>query len=229
MIVIEQKKNSIPVLILAVVFIFSALSKSVNMDSFASEVLLYIEEYLPSVFLSFYKECAFIVCSVEMFVALLLLNRCFVLVALYISLILLLGFVFITGINLFFPSMFGSIESCGCFGEVIHFTPKASFVKSVLMWLYAGVLVVIQTKKKCSTTLFKMIRDRYLYLCLFLCVLPSLYSLIFLEKIDNGFYLGGYILLCLLIVCGVFFLNVFVKPNEQSQACLGYAMARKRN
>ncbi|MGN1236697.1 MAG: hypothetical protein ACI4TS_04565, partial [Bacteroidaceae bacterium] len=23
--------------------------------------------------------------------------------------------------------------------------------------------------------------------------------------------------------------NVFVKPNEQSQACLGYAMARKRN
>ena len=45
MIVIEQRKNSIPVLILAVVFIFSALSKSVNMDSFASEVLLYIEEY----------------------------------------------------------------------------------------------------------------------------------------------------------------------------------------
>ncbi|MGN1237246.1 MAG: hypothetical protein ACI4TS_07340 [Bacteroidaceae bacterium] len=23
--------------------------------------------------------------------------------------------------------------------------------------------------------------------------------------------------------------NGFVKPNEQSQACLGYAMARKRN
>lgn len=40
-------------------------------------------------------------------------------------------FTYITGVNLL--SMYGQIESCGCFGEVIHLTPSASFYKNVVL------------------------------------------------------------------------------------------------
>ena len=46
-------------------------------------------------------------------------------------------FVYLTGVNLFFPTVIGSIESCGCFGELIHFTPLSSFIKSVILLLIA--------------------------------------------------------------------------------------------
>ena len=46
-------------------------------------------------------------------------------------------FVFLTGVNLFFPTVIGSIEACGCFGELIHFTPLSSFIKSVILLVIA--------------------------------------------------------------------------------------------
>lgn len=48
-------------------------------------------------------------------------------------------FLWLTGINLFFPSLIGSIESCGCFGELIHFTPTTSFIKSFILWILSVV------------------------------------------------------------------------------------------
>lgn len=52
-------------------------------------------------------------------------------------------FVWLTGVNLFFPTIFGSVESCGCFGELVHFTPVGSFVKSMVLWMLALVLFVL--------------------------------------------------------------------------------------
>ena len=46
-------------------------------------------------------------------------------------------FVWLTGDNYFNPSPLGRIESCGCFGELIHFTPLASFIKSLVLWCMA--------------------------------------------------------------------------------------------
>ncbi len=48
---------------------------------------------------------------------------------------LLMFFVYLTGMNLFFPAMMVSIESCGCFGELVHFTSEESFVKSIVLWV----------------------------------------------------------------------------------------------
>lgn len=41
----------------------------------------------------------------------------------------------LTAINIFIPSEYGSIESCGCFGEFIHFSSKASLIKTFFIWL----------------------------------------------------------------------------------------------
>lgn len=40
-------------------------------------------------------------------------------------------FTYITYLNL--VSLYGQIESCGCFGEVIHLTPSESFYKNVVL------------------------------------------------------------------------------------------------
>ena len=62
----------------------------------------------------------------------------------------LMFFTYLTGVNLFFPGLLGSIEigsieNCGCFGELIHFSPLASFVKSLLL-LGVSVLGIMVSK-----------------------------------------------------------------------------------
>ena len=61
---------------------------------------------------------------------------------------LVLGyFTYITYLNL--VSLYGQIESCGCFGEVIHLTPVESFYKNVVLLslsLIACALIVYNKK-----------------------------------------------------------------------------------
>lgn len=61
---------------------------------------------------------------------------------------LILGcFTYITYLNL--VSLYGQIESCGCFGEVIHLTPAESFYKNVVLLtlsLIAFALIVYNKK-----------------------------------------------------------------------------------
>ena len=59
-----------------------------------------------------------------------------------VMVVMLRFFVWLTGVNLFFPTVFGSVESCGCFGELVHFTPLTSFVKSMVLWVLAIVLLL---------------------------------------------------------------------------------------
>lgn len=56
-------------------------------------------------------------------------------------------FTYITYLNL--VSLYGQIESCGCFGEVIHLTPVESFYKNVVLLslsLIACALIVYNKK-----------------------------------------------------------------------------------
>ena len=63
---------------------------------------------------------------------------------------LVLGyFTYITYLNL--VSLYGQIESCGCFGEVIHLTPAESFYKNVVLLslsLIACALIVYNKRDK---------------------------------------------------------------------------------
>lgn len=58
-------------------------------------------------------------------------------------------FTVITYLNL--VNLYGQIESCGCFGEVIHLSPAESFYKNVILWalsLIACVLTIYNKEKK---------------------------------------------------------------------------------
>ncbi|MCR5313778.1 MAG: hypothetical protein K6E54_09105, partial [Bacteroidaceae bacterium] len=137
------------------------------------------------------------VCVIEMLVALLAIRREYRRVANVGFCVLLTFFVYLTGLNLFFSTIMGSIESCGCFGELIHFSPLASFIKSVVLWILSIVLVVYSWHERWNVSM--LLKDWYLYICIATSVVLPLYSLWFFEAFSHTVYIIGYVVLCLMI------------------------------
>lgn len=185
---------------LSTLLIASSLLKSVNMRSFASETLQYMEAYMPDWLTPFYSEAAVTVCSIELLTALLLLYRRFSLFASCASALLLSFFVWLTGINLFFPSIFGSIESCGCFGELIHFSPAGSFAKSVAIWVMSVALVAILMRSRFCQEAWRKTDALHLLACLLISILPSAYSMLLMSRLDEGMYIAGYMAICAAVI-----------------------------
>ncbi len=125
-------------------FIISALLKLHAFRTFQGEVRLFLEAYFPPIFIGHERVLALSTCVIE-----LAMGLCAIIgimrKKLSITYVAVLSFfVWLTGINLFFPSLMGSIESCGCFGELIHFTPTESFMKSVSLWLISLVWLYLE-------------------------------------------------------------------------------------
>ena len=139
-------------MVLGVTFIASSLLKVVSIQTFAMEVGEYIDLYMPQWLHGWNMPCAIGVCASELLVAVMASWRRMVRWMSILSLVMLTFFVWLTGVNLFFPTMFGSVESCGCFGELIHFTPVGSFVKSVVLWVFALVLFVMAQVKSMNSS-----------------------------------------------------------------------------
>jgi len=127
---------------LGVLFIVSSLLKVVSIQTFAMEVGEYIDLYMPEWLHRWAMPCAIGVCASELLVGVLALWGKLVRWVSLVMVVMLTFFVWLTGVNLFFPTVFGSVESCGCFGELVHFTPLTSFVKSMVLWVLAIVLLL---------------------------------------------------------------------------------------
>ena len=189
---------------LGVCFILSGVMKAVNVYSFAQEIRLYIEAYMDSYFVQWTVEIAVAICAIETITGLLALRKKYAPIVSVVFLGMMSFFVWLTGINQFYPSLMGSIESCGCFGELIHFSPLASFVKSVVLW---GMAVMNYELRFTNYLLSffnsrkpwrNILRDGTLYVTLVIGALPPLYSYLFFENMEHGYYLVGYISLCVL-------------------------------
>lgn len=187
-------------IILSSVFLFSSILKSINIHSFVLETRMYIDAFMASWLNSWAKYSAIAVCVAEMLVALLAVRKEYCrIVALFFFLILSF-FVYLTGLNLFFPSIMGSIESCGCFGELIHFTPMASFFKSVVLWIMSLVLVVISFRQYESWNVEELLGDKYLYLCTVASMILPLYSHWLFDELEHTTYISGFVVLCAIIL-----------------------------
>ena len=189
---------------LGVCFILSGVMKAVNVYSFAQEIRLYIEAYMDSYFVQWTVEIAVAICAIETITGLLALRKKYAPIVSIVFLGMMSFFVWLTGFNLFYPSLMGSIESCGCFGELIHFSPLASFVKSVVLW---GMAVMNYELRFTNYLLSffnsrkpwrNILRDGTLYVTLVTGALAPVYSYLFFENMEHGYYLVGYISLCVL-------------------------------
>ncbi len=140
-------KKKVIRIILALCFLASGLLKIVSIRSFGQEVELYGEAYIGSWVSDYSLLIAIGVCVAEIVIAILALFGRFTRYTSLAFLVLLLFFVYLTGMNLFFPSPVGSIESCGCFGELIHFTPLSAFIKSFALCVIASINVMWNIEK----------------------------------------------------------------------------------
>lgn len=199
--------------VLLSVFLLSSVLKAVNINSFALEIRLYLDAYfwdLKSVVSELWGAFridmvgAIGVCVIEMLVALLAIKCEYRRVASVCFFFILTFFVYLTVVNRFFPTIMGSIESCGCFGELIHFSPLASFVKSVVLWMLSLVLLFCTFKGKIPWNVGKLFRDRYLYICLATSLVLPLYSLWFFEVLSHTIYIVGYVALCLVLTAFIY-------------------------
>ena len=187
------------------VFLLSSVLKAVNINSFVMETRLYMDAYfwdLKSVMSSLgtiriNMFGAIGVCVIEMVIALLAIRREYRRVASVGFCVMLTFFVYLTGLNLFFPTIMGSIESCGCFGELIHFSPLASFIKSVVLWVLSIVLVVYSWHERWNVSM--LIKDWYLYICIATSVVLPLYSLWFFEVLSHTLYIVGFVVLVVML------------------------------
>lgn len=134
--------------ILAVCFLVSGTLKSISIDAFAQEVQLYGEAYVGSWIGYNALAIAVIVCMIEISISIMSIFKRFERCTAVILFLLLIFFVYLTGRNLFFPPISGSIEACGCLGELIHFTPCESFAKSIVLWLmsFCNIIVVLKNQ-----------------------------------------------------------------------------------
>lgn len=161
---------------------------------------MYVDAYIADWLHSLATTGAIAVCAIEMLIALFALRKEYRKIAAMGFFLLLSFFVYLTGINLFFPSIIGSIESCGCFGELIHFTPTASFVKSVVLWLLSLVLMINIYREHEPWNIAKLIKDRYMYICIAVSMVLPFYSLWFFEGWNHTIYVVGFIVLCIVIL-----------------------------
>lgn len=185
-------KWQLPVRILGFIFILSGAAKAFNVGSFAYEVRLYADAYIADGLHLLAMPAAVALCAVEVLLGLLAISRRYAVFALWPMLALLSFFVWLTAVNAFWPSPFGSIESCGCFGELIHFSPLASFIKSAALWLVALAAMVMQPK--ITADAFKL--NRYAIFAMVAGIMLPLFSLLALDRMGHGVYLAAYIALC---------------------------------
>lgn len=92
---------------------------------------------------------AIIICSVELVLGIAAFITKFKKYVVWVYALVLGYFTYITYLNL--VSLYGQIESCGCFGEVIHLTPAESFYKNVALLtlsLFACALTIYNKRDK---------------------------------------------------------------------------------
>lgn len=187
------------------ILVLSSTLKSINIRSFSQEIQQYINMYLADILLIWSQEIAVVVCALELLVGILALAGRYKMLASVTFVVIFSFFLYITGLNVFFPSeYFGSIESCGCFGELIHFTPMASFIKSVVLWLMSFILIMMNMSKNSLLDIWKelkeMIRDSRTYILMVSSCLPSWFSVNYLEKMGHEQYIVIYVAICMLVL-----------------------------
>lgn len=124
-------------LLLGIVFILSSVTKAIALPVFADEMRLYLDIYFGGWLRDASLYLAGMVCLVEQMIGIAYLIPALRRYANIAAILALTFFVWLTADNYFNPSPLGRIESCGCFGELIHFTPLASFIKSFALWCMA--------------------------------------------------------------------------------------------
>ena len=186
---------------LGFVFILSAMLKAVNVFAFGNIIELFCGLLGMDVFYGYGKVLAVLICAGELFLGLLSLHPGFQRVVCWIFPVVLGYFTYITFIN--HTRMYAQIESCGCFGEIVHLSAAATFYKNVVLFLLSIGLCVLSVRDRSEMmrlNLSCIIKNVYVWLCLLMSFVLPLFSLACMNRLGQSVYLILYLSLCLVII-----------------------------
>ena len=123
------------------IFIFSAISKAINIPSFSQSINSYLGLLGMDGLYGHTRLLAISCCTFEFLMGICaFIKPCQRFMA-WVFPAVMAFFVYITYIN--YTDLYGGIESCGCFGELIHFTPASSFYKNIVLLGLSLILLAI--------------------------------------------------------------------------------------
>lgn len=126
-----------------VLFLFTGISKSFHVTEFASEVSQYASLYISHAVALWSDGIALLVCATEIALGLLLFVGRLAKITSIITFAIMSFFLYLTGVNYLYPSVIGRVETCGCFGEIIHLSAGGSFLKNIALWLMSLALFCV--------------------------------------------------------------------------------------
>ena len=127
-------------ILLGMVFIFSSVTKLVGIRSFGQTVEAFCNFLGLESLAGYGLPLAVLICAGELCLGLLSLWPRTRRMAVWLFPLVMVFFTWITWQNM--TSLYGQVESCGCFGEVIHLTPAQTFWKNVVLLALSLVLLV---------------------------------------------------------------------------------------
>ena len=205
-------KTKINILI-GITFLLSGLMKAVNVYSFAQTINSFCGLLGLDGFYGYGVLLAIFICTIECFLPLLSMSYRYRGIAVWCYPVILGYFTYITFIN--YTYLYGGIESCGCFGELIHLSPAASFYKNMVLLGLSLLLLashLVQQYKAGKPLLPSISIDGYLFIALSASIVPPLFSFLCLNELSHAIYLSLFITLCIVSI-GVCSLFLIRKPS----------------
>ncbi len=202
--------------LMGTLFLSSSLMKAVNVYSFSQTINSFCGLLGLDGFYGYGVLLAILICTIECLLPLLSISNRYRGIVVWCYPVMTGYFTYITFIN--YTDFYGGIESCGCFGELIHLSPAASFYKNVVLLLLSIVLLAIHIREKWRNKepLFPSVRfDAYIVHALAASIMPPLFSFFFLNRLPHAPYLLLYLALC---VTGIILCVKYVIRNSISES-----------
>jgi uncharacterized membrane protein YphA (DoxX/SURF4 family) len=135
--------------LVGLLFIFSGLIKANDPLGLSYKMQEFFDVWGMSFFSDYTLALAYCMNLLEIVTGIALLLKFPYKQTLWLLLILILFFTFLTGYALFS----GKIKTCGCFGDCLVLTPKTSFIKDIILLISITILLI--THKKVKTNFSK--------------------------------------------------------------------------
>ena len=209
---------------IACLFILSGVMKGVNLQAVAQTVRDYCGLFGMTPHPLMISAAAFGVCVLEIWIGYLALD-CRIYRRFWpVYILVISGFSFLTYVNLTSP--LGNLESCGCFGEIIHVNATQTFVKNILMLSMTAMLsAMILKSPKTDENEIPASPFRVFLICAIAAILPIAFSAIFISRIKADTYLTLYYIISAFSLILVSISKKITFTPNKSKEC-GYSFSR---
>ena len=181
-------------------FILSSALKAVNVQAFAQTINSFLTLLGMDYLYGYGEELGIIICTVEMLFGLLVMHKAYERIVTIGIALMMAVFTYVTYIN--YTNLYGGIESCGCFGELIHLTASETFFKNIVLLIMIMALLTyhILTRKDSNYKLKQCIGNIGLYATTIVSLILPVYSYFMIDLMAHTLYIIVYVILCIAII-----------------------------